>query len=158
MSDPAGWLNGPGRDVHEDPRRKTMSWMSGQGWGITVVVLGLAAAAVGQGIPILYTLRGDSAEDGFGSSVAGIGDVNGDGHADVAISAPGDDTGGSEVGSVIVVSGNDGTTLWRHDGSAGNLVGGQVAVAGDVNGDGIPDLLVSVRPGGRGNGDLRPHA
>ena len=44
-----------------------------------------------------------SPEDNFGSSVAGIGDLNGDGIVDLAVGAPGDDDGGRDIGAVWIL-------------------------------------------------------
>ena len=41
--------------------------------------------------------------DKFGSGVAGLGDVDGDGTGDLAVGAEGDDSGGREAGAVYVV-------------------------------------------------------
>lgn len=80
----------------------------------------------------------------FGRSVAGVGDVNGDGFADVVVGAP----RSSDVGAALVYHGSiDGvttmaaTTLAEPDG-AGALYGLAVAGAGDVNGDGFADIVV----------------
>ena len=51
---------------------------------------------------ILYTLNGDSASDQLGRSVSGVGDVNGDGNADLIVAAPGDDNNGDKSGAVRV--------------------------------------------------------
>ena len=92
---------------------------------------------------VLYNFEGDSARDGFGGSVSGAGDVNGDGFADLIVGAPFDDNNGSISGSARVFSGVDGSVLYDFDGdSAGDLFGGSVSSAGDVNGDGFDDLIV----------------
>jgi len=88
-----------------------------------------------------------------GFSVAGVGDVNGDGLADVAVSAPFASNNGRS-GSVYVVFGrrDSATVDLRNLGSAGYRVDGpgrastlgyRIAAVGDVNGDGIPDLLAT---------------
>ena len=94
---------------------------------------------------------------GSGISVSAAGDINGDGIDDLIIGAPrantnGIDSGGSYVvfgrsttgfAPVMNLSGLDGSTGFRLDGAdAGDLSGRAVSAAGDINGDGIGDLLV----------------
>ena len=90
----------------------------------------------------LYTFHGDSESDQFGSSVSGAGDINGDGRADLIVGARADDDNGNRSGSVRVFSGIDGSVLYNFNGDAGNFFGNSVSGAGDVNGDGTPDLIV----------------
>jgi VCBS repeat-containing protein len=91
----------------------------------------------------LYTFDGDAASDNFGWTVASAGDVNGDGHADLIVGASGNDTNGAESGTARVFSGIDGSVLFTFNGdSAGDRLGYSVAGAGDVDGDGVPDLIV----------------
>ena len=93
----------------------------------------------------LYTFYGDSADDRFGI-VAGAGDVNADGYADLIVGAGGDDDNGTNSGSARVFSGSDGSILYTFYGdSAGDGFGGSVARAGDVNQDGYDDLIVGAR-------------
>ena len=92
--------------------------------------------------------------DYFGRSVAGVGDVDGDGVADVAVGAYYDDDGGSERGAVYVLFLNaDGTVRAEQkiSDTAGGLAatlddadnfGVSVAGVGDVDGDGVADLAV----------------
>ena len=92
---------------------------------------------------VLYTFDGDSAEDRFGFSVSGAGDVNGDGFADVIVGANGDDNNGTWSGSARVFSGADGSVLYTFDGgSKDEYFGWSVSGAGDVNGDGYADLII----------------
>lgn len=114
-----------------------------------------------------FRLDGVAFGDQVGVNVAGIGDVNGDGLADVLVSArdadSGDVLGG---GTAYVVFGStagfdanfdladlDGTSGFRIEGDiAFSNVGLDVASAGDVNGDGVDDLMLS---GTGGDGDPR---
>ena len=93
-------------------------------------------------------------DDLFGSAVAGIGDLNGDGTIDLAVGVPGADDGGADRGGVwILFLDTEGEVLQQHkiaDGTGdfdGNLddgdrFGSAIADIGDVNGDGITDLVV----------------
>jgi hypothetical protein len=92
-------------------------------------------------------LKGELENDEFGTSVANAGDVNGDGIDDVIVGArqlfrPG-------AGKAYVFHGPlSGTRLAGNadlvlDGEqSGELFGGAVASAGDVNGDGLADVVV----------------
>ncbi len=82
----------------------------------------------------LYTLTGP---DGFGSAVAGTGDLDGDGFPDLIVGAP------DAVEAARVYSGADGSLL--HDLApppGGGDFGRSVAGVGDVDGDGVPDVAV----------------
>ena len=96
--------------------------------------------------PALVPAQGWSVR--FGSSVAGPGDVTGDGWPDLVIGAIGDAPQGlRNAGRLIVVSGPDGVIVRRlHDPQAvaDDRLGGRIAPISDVNGDGVPDLLASV--------------
>ena len=93
----------------------------------------------------------------FGSSIAWIGDVNGDGVEDLAIGASGDDCGGVDNGAVWILFLNSeswdvtkSSKLCSGSGgfaasllpATGSELGASVGAAGDLNGDGVPDLLV----------------
>ncbi len=92
----------------------------------------------------LATFAGLSSDDQLGYSVAGAGDVNGDGKPDMIISAPfADPSGRTDAGSVYIISGLDFSILYRIDGRvAGDKFGISVSEAGDVNGDGKADLII----------------
>ena len=87
---------------------------------------------------VLYNFDGDSEGDGFGGSVSGVGDVNGDGVPDIAVGAR-----LADIGYVRVFSGVDGSVLYNFEGdSEGDGFGDSVSGVGDVNGDGVPDFIV----------------
>jgi len=92
---------------------------------------------------ILYTFNGDHAEDYFGQSVAGAGDVDKDGYDDVMVGAYRDDNNGNGSGSARVLSGIDGSILYTLNGdSTTDSFGVSVSGAGDVNADGYADVIV----------------
>ncbi|HXG20398.1 MAG TPA: integrin alpha [Methylomirabilota bacterium] len=82
----------------------------------------------------------------FGWSVANAGDLNKDGVSDMLIGAPYSTVGVTTVqGRVYAFSGKDGKVLFTLDDpqpAAGEVFGWRVTSAGDLNKDGIPDILV----------------
>jgi hypothetical protein len=111
---------------------------------------GAGAASVYSGAngTLLYQKSGAVAGDLFGFSVAGAGDVNGDGFSDFIVGAHASDGG---AGAAFVYSGATGALLYEKHGVAGDLLGYSVASAGDVNGDGKSDFIVGApfaSPGG----------
>ncbi|MEM1080287.1 MAG: integrin alpha, partial [Pseudomonadota bacterium] len=114
-----------------------------------------------------FRIEGASEYDQSGFSVSGAGDVNGDGLADLIIGAPEADGGGYSSGESFVVFGKADSgrvnllTLQQNsngfqiDGpGAADRAGISVSGAGDVNGDGLDDLIVGVYggdPGGKYN-------
>lgn len=90
---------------------------------------------------VLHVLRGDADDDQFGWFCRAIGDVDGDGANDLLIGAPGHKVDG-KPGYVRLHSGRSGALLHRIEGeAAGDRLGWCVAKLGDLDGDGVPDLL-----------------
>src|SRR5262249_40592589 len=103
-----------------------------------------------------FRLDGVATDDNSGNSVAGAGDVNGDGFADLIVGARGADPHGYASGWSYVVFGKaagfaasmalstlDGSNGFRLDGvAADDNSGRSVAGAGDVNGDGFSDVII----------------
>ena len=78
------------------------------------------------------------------ASVAGVGDVNGDGYDDYFVGASGSSAGGVfRAGTYWVYSGATHTVLFQRDGTRySERLGTAAAGTGDIDGDGFDDLIV----------------
>jgi hypothetical protein len=104
-------------------------------------------SATGPSLTPDFTAKLNKGPADFGASVAGVGDVDGDGFGDVAVGAPrvGDQANPAE-GLVRVYKGGKtglGNTpaFTATETHANAFLGGSVAGAGDVNGDGLADII-----------------
>jgi hypothetical protein len=101
-------------------------------------------------------LETGGSSDLLGAGLAVLGDVTGDGQPDVALAAPGRSSLAGAVWVLAALPASDGK-VWdeavsRLDGpDAGGLLGAGIAGAGDVDRDGVDDLLVGA-PGEGGVG------
>jgi hypothetical protein len=114
---------------------------------------------LGYGGEILHTLQSPNPERQgvFGTSASGVGDVNSDGYADIVVGTD-EDVGAYDAGSAYVFSGEDGGVLYALQSpnpEEYGYFGHSVSGVGDVNGDNVPDVIVSAPAedgGARGGG------
>lgn len=138
------------------------------GDGIADVVAGAQIPTTGKGMLYLFygkesltsvgsasadvKIEGETLADRFGYSGAVVGDLNADGYADIAVSAPSREEAGIQGrGRVYIFYGKaDMAASMQAENADIKIYGrdtndqiGLIAAAGDVNGDGFDDLLFS---------------
>lgn len=139
-NDLCGYSVGAAGDVDHDGRR---DFMVGAPWD-GVAKTGSARLISGRTGAVLATWTGDSAGDEFGTSVAGLGDVDQDGTADVVVGSHLNDVGAADTGSAYVYSGASGAPLYAfHGAHPDDNLGACVADAGDFDSDGAADFIVA---------------
>ncbi|MBU0953270.1 MAG: integrin alpha [Nanoarchaeota archaeon] len=109
---------------------------------------GIVYVRSGQDGSVLYSISGAADYEAFGQAVSGVGDVDLDGSADFLVTGPQYEVpgGASDIGRAVLYSGRDGSVIhsWTGEEQADEL-GHAVSGAGDVDGDGVPDVLVGIR-------------
>ncbi len=119
----------------------------GAWWADSLVVpnCGMARLYSGKtGLP-LFEVKGSESLHYVGLALAGVGDLDHDGHADFAIGAPGETVNGHNGGAVRVYSGATLQPLFTFFGGLGAFdddFGWSIAAAGDIDQDGWNDVAV----------------
>lgn len=93
-------------------------------------------------IPYPSGPTGTSTQPSFGQGIGSVGDLDGDGVHDLAVSAPFDTFIFGGYGGIYLFSGVDGSSIRRVDAPQGGFgFGLSITDIGDANGDGVDDLL-----------------
>ena len=87
---------------------------------------------------LLYEITGEDVAGNL-NHIASVGDIDDDGYDDIVAGAPSADDG---HGSAYVYSGHDGTLIYEFNIGRNAELGRSVAGVGDVNDDGVTDILV----------------
>ncbi len=162
-----GWATAGVDDTDGDGRGDFLVGAFGQSPVPGLERAGRAYLFSGADRSLRFTLVSPNEQDGglFGSAVAGVPDVNGDGRGDLLVGAYVETTGSSPAGAgrAYLFSGANGAllrTLVSPNEEFAGYFGGDVAGVPDVDGDGRGDLLVgaySEDPGGRPDGAGQAH-
>jgi hypothetical protein len=112
-------------------------------------LLGAGSAFVYSGSDgaLIWARHGTQVNEDFGTSVAGVGDLNHDGFDDFAVGAPGWDNAVMvpDVGAIHVYNGATGVKMFAFGGTqTDDLYGASIDGCGDWSGDGTPDIVVGI--------------
>ena len=155
----AGDINGDG---YEDlivgvPSAQSDSALRNQGEAYIIFGGSTLGADIDLSNPASYegfVVSGEQALDVAGQDVASAGDVNGDGFDDLIVTAPYNDENAKEAGATYIIFGSDAPVdvdLSALSADQGFVVRGDAeyfysgwsaASAGDINGDGLDDLII----------------
>lgn len=130
---------------------------AGDGNGAVGILYGSATHNASYTWSSLTKISGPAGGTGFGTTVASVGDLNGDGYTDFAVNAP---YQGDNQGKVSIFFGtSNGTALTTADMTIStimenNMLGSRMSGAGDFNGDGYDDMMFSRSASENGRGSI----
>lgn len=118
---------------------------SPRAWSQALVNAGEIRVYSGANQEVLFVIQGQSATEELGFALAGMEDVDQDGFPDILAGAPFFDAFGVDTGCARVYSGATAQPILQVFGQVTyQTLGLSVACAGDLNTDGVPELLVGV--------------
>jgi hypothetical protein len=139
-----GWSIDTAGDVNADGTPDYVVGAPGFG-AATPAALGRAVVISGSDHSIIHEFT-PNVQTRMGTAVAGAGDVDDDGHDDLIVGSENASSTGEFAGRATLYSGATGDELWTTDGKrAWDLLGSAADDVGDVNGDGVLDVVVGAR-------------
>jgi len=99
----------------------------------------------------IHDMVGENPGDQFGWVANPIGDVDGDGISEFIVTAATNGGNGANSGRIYLYDGATGLERWRATGGAGWNLGFDGDLAGDIDGDSVPDVIAGA-PGAAGVG------
>jgi len=124
---------------------------SGTDMGVAYVISGNASGVedLSSSSNVISKIVGTNNNEYFGRSVGALGDINGDGTNDFVVGAKGADENGADSGGAFIFLGPVSGTINSNTAdsifagaSAGDEVGTGAVTAGDIDGNGRPDILI----------------
>jgi hypothetical protein len=144
-----GFRFGEPLDVDGDGRADVAA---GARWKLQKKTLQNGQAAVWSGADgkLIREWDGEWPDGMLGHWVMPIPDLSGDGLADLVIAAPQAPVDDETTGVLVARSPKTGEEIWKHSASASGLLGWDLTLAGDQDGDGRTDLFVGAPSTGTG--------